>query len=175
MKSPSRRLILTLPAAALALPSQAAQLPRPAQALKFKWPDGTEGDLKKYAGKVIAVEFLLTYCQACHRAGRVLEGYYREFKNQGFQAIGLATNENPQKDIGNFIAASGATFPIGILSRAKAQEFLQHPMAGIFYLPQTAIIDKKFQVRYQHGGQLKTPPDDDLKMRNEIAELVKAK
>jgi len=175
MDSISRRLVLTLPAAGLSGQLQGAQLPRPAAPLKFKWPDGTEGDLKKYAGKVIAVEFLLTYCQACHRAGRVLDSYYREFKNQGFQAIGMATNDNAAKDIGNFLNASGATFPVGILSRDKAQEFLQHAMASIFYLPQTAIIDKKSMVRYQHGGQLKPPPDDDAKMRAEIAELLKAK
>jgi len=175
MDALSRRLILTLPAAALATRLDAVQLPRPSIPLKFKWPDGTEGDLKKYAGKVIAVEFLLTYCQACHRAGKLLDGYYREFKNQGFQAIGLATNDNAVKDIGAFLSASGATFPVGILARDKAQEFLQHPMASIFYLPQTAIIDKKGMVRYQHGGQLKPAPDDDAKMRNEIAELVKAK
>lgn len=175
MFTPSRRLILTLPAAALSGQLHAAQLPRPVMPLKFKWPDGTEGDLKKYAGKVIAVEFLITYCQACHRAGRTLESYYREFKSQGFQAIGLATNDNAEKDIATFLNGSGATFPVGIVSRDKAQEFLQHAMASIFYVPQTALIDKKSMVRYQHGGKLKPPPDDDARMRVEITELLKAK
>lgn len=171
----SRRLLLTLPAAALAPAAHAVQLPRPAVPVKFTWPDGREGDLKKYAGKVLAVEFLLTYCQACQHSGKLLDGYYREFKAQGFQAIGLATNDNAAKDLGNFLNASGATFPIGIVSRDKAQEFLQHPMASIFYLPQTAIVDRKGMVRHQHGWQLKPPPGGEIRMRNEIIALLKAK
>ncbi|MEP7366517.1 MAG: TlpA disulfide reductase family protein [Acidobacteriota bacterium] len=175
MDSFSRRFLLTLPAAALASRLDAVQLPRPAIPLTFQWADGTEGSLKKYAGKVIAVEMLLTYCHACQSKGKIMESYYREFKNQGLQVIGLATNDNAEKDIGNFIAASGATFPIGVISRDKAQEFLQHPMAAIFYLPQLAIIDRKGVIRYQHGGQLKPASDEDAQIRNHIAELIKAK
>jgi peroxiredoxin len=175
MDTLTRRTILTLPATVLASQLQGAQFPRPALPITFKWADGSDGNLKKYAGKVIAVEFLITSCPACQSKGRILEGYYREFKAQGLQVVGLATNENAQRDIGNFIAASGATFPIGIVSRDKAQEFLQHPMASIFYVPQLALIDRKGAIRYQHGGNLKPAPDEDAQLRNHIAELVKAK
>ena len=175
MNTLSRRLLLTMPAAALATGAHAAQFPRPLAPVAFTWPDGSKGDWKKYAGKVLAVEFIITSCQACHRSGKILEGYYKEFKGQGLQVIALATNDNAQRDIATFLAGSGATFPVGIVARDKAQEFLQHPMASIFYVPQTALVDRKGMVRYQHGGKLQTPPDDDIKMRNEIVELLKAK
>lgn len=175
MNTLSRRLLLTMPAAALAGRAHAAQFPRPMAPIPFTWPDGSKGDLKKYAGKVLAVEFIITHCQACHRSGKVLEGYYREFKHQGFQVVALATNDNAQKDIATFLAGSGATFPVGIVARDKAQEFLQHPMASIFYVPQTAIVDRKGMIRFQHGGKLQTPPDDDIRMRNEIVDLLKAR
>jgi peroxiredoxin len=167
----SRRTLLSLPLGALAL--EAAQIPRPAPPLSWKWFSGEPGDLAKYKGKVIAIEFMISTCPACHRAAKVLDSYYREFKNRGFQAIGLCTDPGAESRAVDFIKATQATFPIGSIDGDLAKAWLQHPAVQIFYVPQTALIDKKNQIRFQHGGGRNNPPNDDIKIREEIELLLK--
>jgi glutathione peroxidase-family protein len=141
---------LLLPAAA-----GGAQFPRPAGKLEIKTLSGALVPISKYKGRVVAVEFLLTYCAACQEAARGLELLYQEFRPRGFQPIGAATNvtdATARNDLPAFVQTTNIRFPIGYVSKDDAQVFLQHPMAKILYFPQTALIDRKGRVRHQFGG-----------------------
>jgi peroxiredoxin len=142
---------LLLPAAA----ARGAQIPRPAGKLDIKTLAGALVPISKYQGRVVAVEFLLTFCGACQEAARGLELIYQEFRPRGFQAVGAATNvtdASAKNDLSAFVGATNIKFPIGYVHKDIAQAFLQHPMAKILYFPQTVLIDRKGQIRYQIGG-----------------------
>jgi len=166
----SRRSLLALPLGAVAL--EAAQIPRPAPPLSWKWFSGEPGDFTKYKGKVIAVEFMISTCPACHRAAKVMDSYYREFKSKGFQAIGLCTDPGAEQRVAQLLKTTLASFPVGTIDGEKAKEWLQHSAMQVFYVPQLALIDKKGQIRFQHGGK-NHPPNEDQMIRDEIQLLLK--
>src|SRR5437868_4042384 len=70
-----------------------ADLPRPALNLAINMPNGMPPlQLSKFKGKVVALEFLLTYCSHCQRASRTTEIMYQEFGSKGFVPLGAAIN-----------------------------------------------------------------------------------
>ncbi len=76
-----------LPAAAALNLLQGATIPRPAPDILITMPNSLPPlRLSQYKGKVIAVEFLLTYCSHCQRASRNTELIYRDYAGQGFMA-----------------------------------------------------------------------------------------
>jgi peroxiredoxin len=141
---------LLIPAAA-----GAAEIPRPAGKLLIKTYDGSTVPLSKYQGRVVAVEFLLTFCGACQQTARDLELLYQEFRPKGFQAVGVATNvtdASAKSDLTGFVGTTKIRFPIGYVHKDVASEFLQHPMAKIMYFPQLVLIDRKGRIRFHEGG-----------------------
>jgi peroxiredoxin len=161
---------LLLPAAA-----GGAQIPRPAGKLHIKSLAGALVPLSKYQGRVVAVEFLLTFCGACQEAARNLELIYQEFRPQGFQAIGAATNvtdASAKNDLTAFVQTTNIRFPIGYVPKEDAQTFLQHPMAKILYFPQTVLIDRKGQIRHQFGGDANSR-HNPAEIRGHIEKLVR--
>ena len=149
----TRRELLPL---LLPLATRGAQIPRPAGKLLIKTYDGSTVPLSKYQGRVVAVEFLLTFCGACQQAARDLELIYQEFRPRGFQAVGVATNVtdmSAKSDLTAFVSTTKIRFPIGYVHKDVASEFLQHSLAKIMYFPQIVLIDRKGRVRFHEGGE----------------------
>lgn len=141
----------TIAAISFIMAVSAAEIPRPAPEYAFTLPDGSQGLLSTYRGKVIVVEFLLTTCPHCQQSSRVLAKLYTELGPKGFQPVGIAIN--PEADVGAFIRQYNLNFPVGKGGREAAWGFLQHSiMAPNFYVPQMVFIDKKGIIRAQYGG-----------------------
>jgi len=140
-----------LPAAAAGSLLHGATLPRPAPDIIISMPNSLPAvRLSQYKGKVIAVEFLLTYCSHCQRASRNTELIYRDYAGQGFMAIGAAIN--PGGDVVGYKRDHNVTFPVGSVSQDTCMFFMQHlPMARLL-LPQVAFIDRDFNIVEQHTG-----------------------
>jgi thiol-disulfide isomerase/thioredoxin len=128
----------------------AAQIPRPAPEYVINMPGGGQELLSKHKGKVIVMEFLMTTCPHCQKSAEILSKLQREY-GQKIQILGVAINPNP--DVAGFTRQYATGFPVGTNTRETALGFLQISiMAGNFYVPQMAFIDKKGQIRAQYGG-----------------------
>jgi peroxiredoxin len=158
----------------LAATAQAADVPRPAPNLTVPLTTGGQASLSQYRGKVLVVEFLLTHCPACQHSGRVLEGLRRELGPRGFDVLGIAINADAKEKVIEFRGASGATYPIGILSEEpKIREILQIPIMVRLLVPQLLIIDRKGVIREQRGsGSDYLGPNQDKEVRESIAKLL---
>ena len=70
---------------------------------------------------------------------------------EGFQAIGVAINPNP--DLAGFARQYATDFPVGAALVIRPIRYLQQPiMSQNFYVPQMVFIDRKGVIRAQHGG-----------------------
>lgn len=130
---------------------EAAAVPRPASNFTITLAGGRAPiQLSQYRGKVIAVEFILTYCSHCQRASRTAEVLYKEFGGQGFQVVAAAIN--PGGDVVAYSREHQISFPVGTASQETCLSFMQHPMGARLLMPQMAIIDRNFNIVEQHSG-----------------------
>lgn len=152
-----RRDILTtlLPAGAATLWNpvgllHAADLPRACPDFAVNMPDGKQLKLSSFQGKVIAVEFLLTYCSHCQRASRSTDLVYRELGAKGFQPIGIAID--PAGDPASYIRNLNLSFPVGRCLQTDAMNFLQLTPVSRMMMPQVCFVDRRFTIREQYSG-----------------------
>jgi peroxiredoxin len=130
-----------------------AEVPRPAPDLAIPLPSGQSIRTADCKGKIVVVEFLLTSCPGCQNAARILTRLRAEYASRGFEVIGVATNADAEKDIGNFIRKTGATFPVGHRTLDDAKAYLQIPAASSILVPQLVFIDRTGAIRSQHGSE----------------------
>lgn len=140
--------------------------------MSFKTVDGAAIDLNKYKGKVVALEFLITTCPHCQRCSRILQKMQNEFGPQGFQALGVATNEMAHMLIPDYVKNQEVRFPVGWATREQSHEFLQHPTMLIMYVPQLVFIDRKGTIRAQFGGNDEFFKNEEPNVREQITKLL---
>lgn len=129
-----------------------ATTPRPLAQVPIPTPNGKNIDLKQYRGKVVVVALISTHCEDCIKSIAILNRAQKDFGSQGFQAIGVAGDENAQYLIGPFIKAQRPIFPMGYLGVDGLKKLAdmapdRRPVAPIFL-----FIDKKGIVRFQYYG-----------------------
>lgn len=153
----------------------AADVPRPAPKTVFQAANGVTIDTSKHAGKVIALEFLLTTCPHCQKTAQILQRMQDEYGSRGFQALGVATNTEVPTVVEDFRRQFGVKFPVGWGQRDVVHTYLQHSVMQTMYMPQLIFIDKKGMIRaYYPGGHNFY---DDMRqvqnMRDQIEALLK--
>lgn len=138
--------------AALWLPHElhAIDLPRACPDFAVTMPDGKQVKLSSFQGKVIAVEFLLTYCSHCQRASRTSDIVYRELGARGFQPIGIAID--PAGDPVAYSRNLNLSFPVGKCAQTDAMNFLQLTPSSRMMMPQVCFVDRRFTIREQYSG-----------------------
>lgn len=143
-----RLLLCALLSLATIMPG--AEVPRQSPEYVVTLPNGQQDLLSRYKGKVVVLEFLLTTCPHCQNTARILTKLQSELGSKGFQAIGVAINENP--NVPSFIQRFSVNFPVGTGTRDSAYAFLQQSVMGSFYVPQIVILDRKGVIRGQYSG-----------------------
>ncbi|MBL8229742.1 MAG: TlpA family protein disulfide reductase [Bryobacterales bacterium] len=128
----------------------AIDLPRACPDFAVTMPDGKQVKLSSFQGKVIAVEFLLTYCSHCQRASRTSDIVYRELGAKGFQPIGIAID--PAGDPVAYSRNLNLSFPVGKCAQTDAMNFLQLTPSSRMMMPQVCFVDRRFTIREQYSG-----------------------
>jgi cytochrome c biogenesis protein CcmG, thiol:disulfide interchange protein DsbE len=74
-------------------PARAApEMDQPAPRLTVTALDGQTFDLAKLRGKVVLVNFWATWCAPCRREMPVLDAFYRRYREQGLELIGISVD-----------------------------------------------------------------------------------
>jgi thiol-disulfide isomerase/thioredoxin len=166
-----RDFCLALAPAASAKLLQGANLPRPAPELMIRMSNNRPPLLlSSFKGKVIAVEFLLTYCSHCQKASRATEIIYRQFGSKGFQPVGAAID--PTGDPEAYMRDQGLSFPVGKVAHDVCLQFMQHSMMQRLLMPQVAFIDRNFQIVEQYAGDSFFFGDKEEKHMRELVERL---
>ena len=148
----NRRQLLLTGLAAAAGNALGATSPRPAPPLKFISHTGQQIELAQYKGKVVVLEWLLTTCPHCHDTSKILSKLQTEFAAKGFQALGIAIDENAGPKLPEYTSKYATTFPVGMLPHTVATSFLQASVMAPLMMPQVVIIDRQGMIKEQYGG-----------------------
>lgn len=152
--------------------ASAQQVPRSAGEFAISTVNGQQILLSQYAGKVVVLAFMFTSCPHCQHTSQLLSQIQNEYGSQGLQILGAFFNDNAAQLIPGFVTQFHTTFPVGYVSRDQADEYLQHSLGKITYVPVLVFIDRNRQIREQHEN------DDFLKnqetsIRNVVESLLK--
>ena len=129
---------------------KAADVPRPCPDFTVNMPGGARPvQLKEYRGRVVMVEFLLTYCSHCQRASRSTDLVYRELGPKGFQPIGIAVDPG---DTQKFVRDLNLSYPVGSAPQPLARAFLQLSSVSSMLMPQAVFVDRSHVIREQLAG-----------------------
>jgi thiol-disulfide isomerase/thioredoxin len=113
-----------------------------------------------FKGKALLIDIMGTWCHNCMDAAPLLQQLYREFGDQGLEAIGLSFELS-----GDFVTARknlllyqeryGLTFPIlfcGTTDDANVQARLRSQLNNFFAFPTSIFVDRRGIVQSIHEG-----------------------
>jgi thiol-disulfide isomerase/thioredoxin len=165
----------------LGLPVQAAApVPRPSKEFAVATPQGQQILLSSLKGKVAVVQFLFTWCPHCQAFSKVLTQLNTEYGPRGFQALGVAFNDQPDnpedkiplKDKVVAYAKENAGFPVGVSNRTAVLSYLGISELERIGVPQIVIIDRKGVIREQSTSQGGGPLGDPAHLKPLIESLL---
>ena len=124
-------------------------MPRPAKEFTVATPQGQHILLSSLKGKVVVVQFLFTWCPHCQAFSKVLTQFNREYGPRGFQALGVAFEDDVTKDKAVSYAQQYAGFPVGVSTRSTVLGYLGISELERIGVPQIVVIDRKGVIREQ--------------------------
>jgi thiol-disulfide isomerase/thioredoxin len=127
----------------------AAPVPRPSKEFTVATPQGQQILLSSLKGKVAVVQFLFTWCPHCQAFSKVLTQLNSEYSARGFQALGVAFEDDVTKDKAVSYGQQYAGFPVGVSSRSTVFSYLGLSELERIGVPQIVVIDRKGVIREQ--------------------------
>ncbi len=114
----------------------------PAPQLALKDIEGRTLRLSDYKGKVVLLNFWATWCAPCRAEMPDLVKWQREYRNRGFQIIGITYPPEEPAEVRKFTKSIKINYPIVIGDEKTKAQFDTGET-----LPITVIIDRKGRVR----------------------------
>ncbi len=109
--------------------------------------NGKQIRLSDFRGKVVIVDFWATWCPPCKAEIPDFVKLYSEYKNDGFQMLGVSLDEGGAKNVVPFMKDHGMNYPV-----VFGTEEVVSAYGGIRGIPTTFVIDKKGYVRGAFEG-----------------------
>lgn len=154
----------------------AAPVPRPTKEFTVATPQGQQILLSSLKGKVVVIQFLFTWCPHCQAFSQVLTQLNSEYGPRGFQALGVAFDDDdgkmPLKDKVTGYTKQYAGFPVGVSNRTTALSYLGISELERIGVPQIVVIDRKGMIREQSSSQGGGPLGDPTHLKPLIESLL---
>jgi len=158
----------------------AAPVPRPSKEFTIMLPSGKQALLSSYRGKVVMAAFMFTTCPHCQALSKVITKLQGELGPRGFQALGVAFNDEvntPNKAsnaqvVSSFISQFQVGFPMGFAPRESVLSYLGVSDIESWVVPQVAIIDRKGVIRAQSASRGTTELQTEAYLRKYLGELL---
>jgi peroxiredoxin len=154
---------------ALAQTSQPAKLPslvgKSAPLFTVTSLDGRRVSLTDYRGKAVLINFWATWCGNCKLEMPWLADLREKYAGQGFEVLGIVTDDAPMGKINALVEKYGVKYPILECNHATAQAF-----GGLHDLPQSFFIDRRGKVVAVMDGA-----DSEKKIDENIVKVLSKK
>ncbi len=121
----------------------------PAPPMEIKTTSGEKLSLADLKGKVVLVKFWATWCGPCAMSTPHIQKLYEQRKDDGFEVLGVALENDDGQQIPGFVRQFGVTYPVGLADPPDLRNAWLSPNAGI---PTVFIVDKKGIVRWSRSG-----------------------
>jgi len=133
-----------------------------AKAPQFTLPDinGNQVSLSDFDGKVVILDFWATWCPPCVKEVPHFIELYDEYKEQGFEMVGISLDARGANDVKPFVEKMNVNYTMLIGNQDVTKQY-----GGIGGIPTTFVIDKAGQIRQKYVGyREKAVFENDIKM-----------
>ena len=113
----------------------------------LKDADGKTVHLSDYKGKVVLLDFWATWCGPCKVEIPWFMYLQREFKDKGFEVLGVSMDDNGWEDVKPFLADMKVNYRVVIGDDATSGAY-----GGVESLPTTFLIDRDGKIAAIHVG-----------------------
>ena len=108
---------------------------------------GKPVSLLDYRGKAVLVNFWATWCGNCRLEIPWLAELREQYAPQGFEVLGILTNNAPHEKIAAIVRKDGVKYPILMCNHRTAQAY-----GGLPELPESFFIDRHGRVIAEMTG-----------------------
>jgi peroxiredoxin len=108
---------------------------------------GKPVSLVDYRGKAVLVNFWATWCGNCKLEMPWLAELREQYAPQGFEVLGILTNDAPPEEIATITQRYGVKYPILMCNHKAAQAY-----GGLAELPESFFIDRHGRVVTEMTG-----------------------
>ncbi len=129
--------------------------------------DSTTFKLQDKKGKVVLVNLWATWCGPCIAEMPHLNEMQEKYRDQGFEIIGLNTDDESKEDIDAFAAKQKLNYQLGWADSAMMTEFVK--LTKLNGIPQSVLINRDGQLTgvFAGGG-----PKTVNKMKETVERIV---
>ena len=115
--------------------------------LTFSIPGQGQRTPGNYLGRVLALEFINTKCSHCQATSQVMTHVQQQLGSDGFQALGIAVNDDAASLVSSFVADYHINFPVGWTSYNQMLSYMGYTERAD--MPQLVLIDRAGKIRYR--------------------------
>ncbi len=126
-------------------------------------PDGRMLTSDSLKGKVVLVNFWATWCPYCRKEKPVIDDFWRDTRDKGFEVVSISIDDTPEK-IAAWMRDKGYTFMAAPTNASVANAF-----GDVKSVPTSFIVDADGHIRHKIAGQVHYPRLEKL-----VAPLLKA-
>jgi len=127
---------------------------------------GKSVSLSDCKGKVVLVDFWATWCPPCRNAIPHLSAMYKNYREKGFEILGISLDQGSVGDVTAFVRGAGIEYPILIGTPDVARKYMVNPIPASFIIDREGNLRDKIIGFNQEIGE---------KMAQKIEELLKEK
>ena len=131
--------------------------------LSFSFPDTRGANVslsdERFRDKVVLVTIGGTWCPNCHDEARFLVPFYREYRDKGFEVVGLMFERHGDFDkaaaaVRGYVRDLGIAFPLLVAGVAENNDAAKKlpALSGVYGYPTAILIDKQGKIRDIHTG-----------------------
>ena len=118
--------------------------------------------LSDYQGKIVLLDFWATWCKSCQEEIPIFIDLYDQYRDQGFEMVGISIDSERLKVVNPFIEKLGVNYTI-LLGEPNLMD-----KYNIMAIPTAVLIDQSGNIRKRFtGAQL-----DRLIYENELKKLL---
>lgn len=107
-------------------------------------------------GKVVLVSFWATWCPYCRKEKPVIEDWWREHRDRGFEVVAVSIDDTPAA-LKAWMAEHDYRQPTAAMTPSVAAAF-----GPVNSVPTSFVVDRDGHIRHRIGGQLHSGRLDDL-------------
>ena len=126
-----------------------AKVQMEAPALTLNDIQGVHHSLSDYRGEVVLVNLWATWCPPCQAEMHVLEDYYKNHQNEGFNVVAVEDGD-PPADVKSFIQKYDLDFSVWLDPTYQATDHIFKTTN----LPSSYVIDRGDMIRLEWAGAI---------------------
>jgi len=109
---------------------------KPAPVFRVQSLDGKTQDLAELKGKVVLLDFWVTWCSPCRKEMPALDKLYQEYRDQGLILLGLNVGEDRQT-VEKFLKTANLSYPFALTNETNVV-----PAYQVSAFPTHVLIDR---------------------------------